>query len=76
VLGEDGWDVVIQRRADPAVYAGCLYSEDGAHYERIQSVDAGSVRIATDEGPVPIAFDPATMRVTRRVPAELCQTSP
>ncbi|MEV0897068.1 hypothetical protein [Actinoplanes sp. NPDC049802] len=75
VLGEDGWDVVVQRRdglrfveAD----AGCLFSEDSGGYESIQSVEAGSVRIVTGAGPVAITFDPATMQMTKPIPASLC----
>ena len=76
VLGEDGWDVVVQRRDGLRyleAYAGCLFSEGSARYERIQAVDAGSVLIATDEGPISIAFDPKTMLVTKRIPVDLCQ---
>jgi hypothetical protein len=76
VLGEDGWDVVIQRRDGlryVEAYAGCLFSEGSARYERIQAVEAGSVLIATDESPISIAFDPETMHVTRPIPVGLCQ---
>jgi hypothetical protein len=75
-LGEDGWDIVVQRRDGlryVEAYAGCLFSEGSARYERIQAVEAGSVLIATDEGPISIAFDPKTMHVTRRIPVDLCQ---
>jgi hypothetical protein len=75
VLGEDGWDVVVQRRDGPrfeAAYAGCLFSEV-AGYNEIQSVEAGRVRIATDEGGViDIRFNPDTMRLAERIPADLC----
>jgi hypothetical protein len=75
VLGEDGWDVVIQRRdglRGGEAYAGCLFSEGAARYERIQAVEAGTVRIATDRGPISITFDPKTLRVTRPIPVDLC----
>ena len=76
VLGEDGWDVVVQRRdglRSTDGYAGCLFSESSGAYTEIQSVEAGSVRIATEQGPISIAFDPATMVVTKRIPVDLCQ---
>jgi hypothetical protein len=41
-------------------------------YSAVLSVEAGSVRIATDEGPIAIAFDPDTMRVTQPIPEGLC----
>lgn len=75
VLGEDGWDFVVQRRdglRGGEAYAGCLFSEGSARYQRIEVVEAGTVRIATDEGPVSLAFDPKTMHVTRPIPADLC----
>jgi hypothetical protein len=74
VLGEDGWDVVVQRRDGLRTtdgYAGCLFEE--STYQGIQSVEAGSVRIATAQGPISITFDPATMVVTEGIPADLCQ---
>jgi MFS family permease len=75
VLGEDGWDIVI-RRTDGVrfvdAFAGCLFSETGGGYDSIRSVEPGSVRITTAEGPIAITFDPATMHVTRRVPSDLC----
>jgi hypothetical protein len=76
VLGEPGWDVFIYRRdglRGTEAYAGCLYSEASATYTAIQSIQAGSVRIATETGPVSIAFHPETMRVTQPIPADLCQ---
>jgi hypothetical protein len=75
VLGEPGWDVVIYRRdglRGTEAYAGCLFSEASAWYDTIQSVQAGSVRIATDAGPVFVAFDPTTMQVTQPIPVDLC----
>jgi hypothetical protein len=75
VLGEPGWDVVIYRRdglRGAEANAGCLFSRASANYLAIQSVDAGSVRIATEEGLISIAFNPETMQVTHRVPADLC----
>ncbi|MEV6599270.1 hypothetical protein AB0M36_20815 [Actinoplanes sp. NPDC051346] len=75
MLGEDGWDVVIQRRdglRGVEAYAGCLYSEASGNYSGVQSVEAGAVRIATDEGPISIVFDPKTMHVTQRIPVDLC----
>ena len=74
VLGEDGWDVAVQRRDGlrfVEAAAGCLYSEVAA-YDKIQSVEPGRVRIGTDEGVIDIGFDPATMRLTERIPAALC----
>jgi hypothetical protein len=74
MLGEDGWDVVVQRRDGlrfVAAYAGCLFS-DVAGYNEIQSVEAGRVRIATDEGVVNVWFDSETMHLTERIPADLC----
>ncbi|MEV8510107.1 hypothetical protein AB0368_35490 [Actinoplanes sp. NPDC051475] len=71
---DDAWDIVVQRRDGArfvAAYAGCLYSE-AARYERIQSVESGRARIVTDEGVVEVQFDPDTMRITKRIPAELC----
>ena len=76
VIGEDGWDVVVQRRDGPRstdAYAGCLFAESSGDYQDIESVEAGSVRIATEDGPISIAFDPATMVVTRHIPVDLCQ---
>ncbi|MBG0568642.1 hypothetical protein [Actinoplanes aureus] len=76
VIGEDGWDIVIQDRdglRNVNTYAGCLFSEESGDYAGIRSVEAGSVRIATDNGPLDIAFDPTTMHVTKRIPAALCQ---
>jgi hypothetical protein len=75
ILGEDGWDVVIQRRGNVRgveAYAGCLFSKVSGDYSAVLSVEAGSVRIATDEGPIAIAFDPDTMRVTQPIPEGLC----
>jgi hypothetical protein len=72
MLGEDGWDFVIRRRDGAGAYVGCMYSEFGAYYEAVRSVDAGSVRITVYEGTVSFAFDPETMRVTRPIPADLC----
>ena len=75
ILGEDGWDVVIQRRGKVRgveAYAGCLFSKVSGDYSAVLSVEAGSVRIATDEGPIAIAFDPDTMRVTQPIPEGLC----
>ena len=74
VLGEDGWDVVVERRDGPrfmAAYAGCLFSEV-AGYNEIQSVEAGRARIATDEDVIEIRFNPETMRLTEPIPADLC----
>jgi hypothetical protein len=74
-LGEPGWDVVIYRRdglRGTEVYAGCFHSEASANYRAIQSVEAGSVRIATEEGLITIAFNPETMQFTQRVPVALC----
>ncbi|GAB1644315.1 hypothetical protein [Krasilnikovia sp. MM14-A1259] len=76
VLGEPGWDVVVYRRdglRGTEAYAGCLFSEASANYQAIQSVEAGYVRIATEEGSIAIAFDPNTMRITQRIPVGLCQ---
>ncbi|MET8150146.1 hypothetical protein ACIBSW_08500 [Actinoplanes sp. NPDC049668] len=76
VLGEDGWDVAIQRRDGlrfVEANAGCLFSEESGDYHSIESVEAGSVRIITDEGPISIAFNPTTMQITKRIPADLCQ---
>jgi hypothetical protein len=67
VIGEIGWDIVIQRRDGVEADAGCLWSEGSADYQEILAVEAGFVRIATDEGSVFIAFDPNTMQVTRGV---------
>ncbi|MGK5682534.1 hypothetical protein [Actinoplanes sp. URMC 104] len=75
MLGEDGWDVVVQRRDGPGTterFAGCLFAESSGDYERVRSVEPGTVRIATERGPISIAFDPATMAVTKRIPADLC----
>jgi hypothetical protein len=75
ILGEPGWDVVIYRRdglRGTQAYAGCLFSEASANYHAIQSVEAGSVRIATEEGLISIAFNPETMQVTQRIPVDLC----
>jgi len=74
MLGEDGWDVRVQRRDGPRfvdAYAGCLFS-DLASYNGIQSVEAGQARIATDVGVVDIRFNPETMQVAERVPADFC----
>jgi hypothetical protein len=76
VLGEPGWDVVIYRRdglRGTGAYAGCLFSEASATYDAIQSIQAGSVRIATEAGPISIAFDPTTMQVTQPIPVDLCE---
>ncbi|MEV4639347.1 hypothetical protein AB0J80_18540 [Actinoplanes sp. NPDC049548] len=75
VLGEPGWDVVIYRRdglRGTEASAGCLFSEASADYRAVLTVEAGFVRIATEEGSVAIAFDPTTMRVTHRIPVDLC----
>ncbi|MET0419848.1 MAG: hypothetical protein ABW022_27845 [Actinoplanes sp.] len=75
MLGEPGWDVIISRRdglRNTEAFAGCLYSESAATYKAVQSVEAGSARIVTEEGLISIAFDPNTMRATERIPAELC----
>ncbi|MFI7599323.1 hypothetical protein [Actinoplanes sp. NPDC049681] len=75
VLGEPGWDIVIYRRdglRGTEAYAGCLFSEASASYHAIQSVEAGSMRIATEAGSISVAFDPKTMQVTRRIPVDLC----
>jgi hypothetical protein len=75
VLGEPGWDVVIYRRdglRGTEAYAGCLFSEAPANYQAIQSVEAGSVRIATEDGSIAIAFDPNTMHIIQRIPVDLC----
>ncbi len=76
VLGEEGWDIVIQRtdgHRTMDAYAGCLFSEE-SYYKGIESVEAGSVRIATEQGPISITFDPKTMHVTTRIPVVLCQS--
>jgi hypothetical protein len=76
MLGEDGWNVVVQRRDGLRTkdgYAGCLFAENSGAFEQIQSVEAGSVQIATEQGPISITFDPESMVVTKRIPMELCQ---
>lgn len=76
VLGEPGWDVVIYRRdglRGTEAYAGCLFSEAAANFQAIQSVEAGSVRIATEEGSIAIRFDPNTMQITQGIPVDLCR---
>jgi hypothetical protein len=76
VLGEPGWDVVVYRRdglRGSEAYAGCLFSEAPANYRAVQSIEAGSVRIATEEGSIVIAFDPNTMRIVQRIPVDLCR---
>jgi hypothetical protein len=76
VLGEDGWDFVVQRRdrlRGVSAYAGCLFGEESGDYTGIQSVGAGSVRIATEDRLVDVAFEPDTMRVTQRIPEDLCR---
>jgi hypothetical protein len=58
VLGEDGWDFVVQRRdavRGVHAYAGCVFRKD---YGEIKSVEAGSVHIDFDGDPIDIAFDP------------------
>jgi hypothetical protein len=40
-------------------------------YTGIQSVGAGSGRIATEDRRVDVAFEPDTMRVTQRIPEDL-----
>jgi hypothetical protein len=67
VIGELGWDIVIQRRDGVEADAGCLFGDGAADYQEILAVEAGFVRIATDEGSVFLAFDPNTMQVTRGV---------
>jgi hypothetical protein len=42
-------------------------------YTGIQSVGAGSGRIATEDRRVDVAFEPDTMRVTQRIPEDLCR---
>jgi len=74
MLGEDGWDVVVQRRDGLRfvdTFAGCLFS-DMASYDEIQSVEAGRARIVTDAGEIEIRFNPDTMRLAERIPADLC----
>lgn len=76
VLGEPGWDVVIYRRdglRGTEVYAGCLFSEASANYQAIQSVEAGSVHVATEEDSIAIVFDPNTMHIIQRIPVDLCE---
>lgn len=72
VLGEDGWDLVLHPRDGSNVYAGCLYSESGAHYIGIESAGAGTVRLTTEEGPVAAAFAPTSFEITARLPRALC----
>ncbi|SNY49869.1 hypothetical protein [Paractinoplanes atraurantiacus] len=74
VLGEDGWDVVVRNSNGREAYAGCLYSENDGTYTGIEAVGDGTVRLATEEGPVTVGFDPATMRITSRIPVALCAT--
>ncbi|MBU2663986.1 hypothetical protein KOI35_10845 [Actinoplanes bogorensis] len=74
-LGEDGWDVVIHRQDGVGyveTYGGCIYSESAGNYTGIESIEPGAVRLTTDDGPVSLLFDPETMKVTRRIPTELC----
>jgi hypothetical protein len=74
VLGEDGWNIVVERRdrlrfvtAD----AGCLFSEV-ARYQASPSVEAGRASIATDQGLIDVRFDPEAMHVSTRIPTEFC----
>ena len=72
-LGEDGWDVVIQRQDGVDAYSGCLFAEESGDYVSARFVEAGSVRIVAGDHLITVAFEPGTMRITRPIPAGLCR---